>query len=125
VLRKEQGRRPVQVRLGPMPDMVAAERVAAEYGFFLRQPEAQPELGGAAPPGRTATVAAVVPKSPAAAAGLQVGDVLVEIGGKPAPSLEAATIALLGLPERAPLALVVRRDRERVSLVLQDPKTTP
>ena len=65
-------------------------------------------------------------RSAAAAAGLKVGDELLEIGGKPAASLEAARDALLGLPDRgAPLALVVQRDRERVSLLLTDPKATP
>ena len=50
VLRRSEGRRPISVRLGAMPDNVVAERVAAEYGFFVRDPEAQPELGGARPP---------------------------------------------------------------------------
>ena len=50
VLRREEGRRPVQVKVGAMPDAVAAERVAAEYGFLVRDPEGQPELGGARPP---------------------------------------------------------------------------
>src|SRR5881397_3966499 len=35
VLRHDQGRRPVEVRIGPMPEAVAADRVAAEYGFLL------------------------------------------------------------------------------------------
>ena len=42
-----------------------------------------------------------------------------------ATSLQAAWDALLGLPERAPLALVVQRDQERVSLLLADPKIRP
>ena len=48
VLRPEEGRRPVQVKVGAMPEAMAADRVAAEYGFLVRDPEGQPELGGAA-----------------------------------------------------------------------------
>jgi serine protease Do len=121
VLRREQGRRPVQIRIGAMPDPVAAERVAAEYGFLLREPEGQPELGGARPVSAATTVVGVLPKSRAEAAGMQVGDVLVEIDGKPVGSLDAAREALLGLREPKPLSLVVRRDRERLPLRLETP----
>ena len=38
VLRTE-GRRPLAVRLVTMPRPVAGERVAAEFGFLLREPE--------------------------------------------------------------------------------------
>src|SRR5262249_29924884 len=69
VLRREEGRRPVSVRVGLMPDPVVAERVAAEYGFFVRDSEAQPELGGAKPPAGPPSVSGVLPKSRADAAG--------------------------------------------------------
>ncbi len=117
VLRREQGRRSVQVRIGPMPEAVAAERVAAEYGFLLREPEAQPELGGARP-AAVLTVAVVVPRSRAETAGLLVGDVLVEVNGRPATTLEAVREALLAVRENGPLPLVVRRGGDRVSLLL-------
>jgi len=115
VLRREQGRRPVQVRLGPMPEAVVAERVAAEYGFLLREREAQPEPGGARPP---AVVVVVVPRSRAETAGLLVGDVLVEVNGRPASTIEAVREALLAVREDGPLALVVRRGSDRVALLL-------
>jgi serine protease Do len=118
VLRREQGRRPVRIQIGAMPDPVAAERVAAEYGFLLREPEGQPELKAVS---TATTVVGVLPKSRAEAAGMQVGDIVVEIDGKPVPTLDAAREALLGLGERRPLSLVVRRDRERLSLLLQTP----
>jgi serine protease Do len=122
VLRRDQGRRPVQVRIGQMPEPVAAERVAADYGFLLRDSELQPEVGGAKPAPGPALVGAVVPKSRAESAGLQVGDVVVEINGKPVESLESAREALLGIGRPGPLMLVVRRDRARVSLVVRDPQ---
>jgi serine protease Do len=122
VLRRNQGRRPVEVRIGSMPDAVAADRVAAEYGFLLREPEALPEPAGVQPPSGPPTVAVVLPSGRAESAGLQVGDVLLEVGGKPVGSLMAVREVLLGLSERGPLSLVVRRDQQRLSFQLQDPQ---
>jgi serine protease Do len=118
VLRREEGRRPVQVKIGAMPDAVAAERVAAEYGFLVRDPEAQPELGGARPPA-VPSVAAVLPRSRAERAGLQVGDVLTEVNGRPVVTLDAVREALLAAGPDGPLPLIVRRDRERVTVTLE------
>jgi serine protease Do len=120
VLTVDKGRRPVEVRIAPMPDAVVAERVASQYGFLLREPDGgQPELGGAKPPAGPATVAVVLPKSRAEGAGLRVGDVLVEIDGKAVATIDAVRDALAGIPsDLAPLSLVVSRDHSRVSLVL-------
>ena len=117
VLRREEGRRPVQVKVGPMPDTVAADRVAAEFGFLIRDPEGQPELGGARPPA-VPSVAAVLPRSRAERAGLQVGDVLSEVNGRPVVTLEAVREALLTAGPEGPLSLVVRRDQERIQVTL-------
>jgi membrane-associated protease RseP (regulator of RpoE activity) len=122
VFRREQGRRPVDVRIGAMPETVAADRISAEYGFLLREPEAPPEARSALPATGVPTVAVVLPRGRADEAGLQVGDVLVEIEGKPVESVEAVRQALLGLSERSPLSLVVRRDRARLSFLLRDPQ---
>ena len=118
VLRREEGRRPVQVQVGAMPDTVAAERVAAEYGFLVRDPEAQGELGGARPPA-VPSVAAVLPRSRAERAGLQVGDVLTEVNGRPVVTLDAVREALLAAGHEGPLPLVVRRGQERVIVTLE------
>src|SRR5262245_5341076 len=121
VFRRDQGRRPIEVRIGSMPDSVAADRVAAEYGFLLRDPEALPEPAGARVSGPP-TVAVVFPSGRAESAGLQVGDVLVEVGGKPVESVTAVREVLLGLTERGALPLVVKRDQQRLSVVLKDPQ---
>jgi S1-C subfamily serine protease len=118
VLRREEGRRPMQIQIGAMPDAVAAERVAAEYGFLVRDPDAQPELGGARPPA-VPSVAAVLPRSRAERAGLQVGDVLTEVNGRPVVTLEAVREALLAAGPDGPLPLVVRRGQERVVVTLE------
>src|SRR5438067_10145220 len=52
VLRAE-GRRPVRVRLASMPRAMVGERVAAELGFIMREPDA-----GGEPPSPRAVVAA-------------------------------------------------------------------
>jgi len=122
VLRRDQGRRPIEVRIGSMPDSVAADRVAAEYGFLLRDPEALPDPAATPAPSGPPTVAVVFPTGRAESAGLQVGDVLVEIGGKQVESLTAVRDVLLGLTERGPLPLVVKRDQQRLSFVLKDPQ---
>ena len=118
VLRREEGRRPVQVKVGAMPDAVAAERVAAEYGFLVRDPEGQPELGGARP-SAVPSVAAVLPRSRAERAGLQVGDVLTEVNGWPVLTLDAVREALLAAGADGPLPLVIRRDQERILVTLE------
>jgi regulator of sigma E protease len=92
--------------------------VAAEYGFFVRDPEPQPELGGARPPGIAPSVAGVVPRSRADTAGLQVGDVVVEVNGQAVGTVAALRDALAGVSPEGPLSLVIRRDRERVSVSL-------
>jgi serine protease Do len=122
VLRRDQGRQPIEVRVGSMPESVAADRVAAEYGFLLRDPEALPDPSAVQLPFGPPTVAVVFPSGRAESAGLQVGDVLVEVGGKPVASLTAVREVLLGLTERGSLPLVVKRDQQRLSFVLQDPQ---
>jgi S1-C subfamily serine protease len=123
VLRRDQGRRlPLEVRIGSMPESVAADRVAAEYGFLLRDPEALPEPPGAQALAGPPTVAVVFPSGRAESAGLQVGDVVVEIGGKQVESLTAVREVLLGLSERGPLPLVVKRNQQQLSFVLTDPQ---
>ncbi len=117
VLRTEEGRRPVLVKVGAMPAAMAADRVAAEYGFFVRDPEAQPELGGARP-SAVPSVAAVLPRSRAERAGMQVGDVLTEVNGRPVVTLDAVREALLAAGPDGPLPLIFRRDQEQIAVTL-------
>ncbi|HET7874839.1 MAG TPA: PDZ domain-containing protein [Methylomirabilota bacterium] len=121
VLRRDEGRRRVTVRIGPMPDLVAAERIAAEFGFLIRDAEGRPDIP-AGPPDGPAAVAAVVPRSRAEAAGLKPGDLLVEVNGRPAPTLAAVREAMLTVSLEGALALVVRRGQDRLSLLLESPK---
>ena len=121
VLRRDAGRRGVTVRVGRMPDTVAADRIAVEFGFLARDPEAQGEGAVARLAEGPPIVGAVVARSSAEAAGLQVGDVLLEVNGRPVLSLAAAREALLAASLERPLPLVVRRDLARVPLLLKTP----
>ena len=64
-------------------------------------------------------MAAVLPRSPAERAGLQVGDVLTEVAGRPVVSLDAVREALLAAGAEGPLPLILRRDQERIAVTLE------
>jgi S1-C subfamily serine protease len=120
VLRRD-GRRQVEVRLAAMPRDVVADRVAAEFGFTLRDGSVLGEpAAGAAAPG-TPAVAVVLRGGPADKAGLEAGDVLLEVGERAVVSREAAREALADAPLDRPLRLTIRRGEQRLSLTLPPP----
>jgi S1-C subfamily serine protease len=110
---REEGRRRLDVRLGVMPRPVVGERIGAEFGFVVREPEA----AGAAPP----TISAVIRRSPAERAGLAVGDVIVEVNDRPTLTREAMREALADASLEAPLRLSVRRGGSRLPVTLKAP----
>jgi len=114
VLRRD-GRRAVPVRLVSMPRDVAGDRVAALFGFFLREP---PATEGAVTAG-TPVVAAVERRSVAERGGLRADDVVLQVNDRPVLSREATREALADATPERPLRLVVRRDAERVTLTLE------
>jgi serine protease Do len=121
VLRADEGRRPITLKVGAMPLPVMAERVAAEFGFSLRsvsqgQEEASGSLSGGPP-----TVGFVLRGSRAERSGLQAGDVILEVNGHRMLSSQAVNQALVGVSLDQPLRLVVRRGSERLSLIVQSP----
>jgi serine protease Do len=115
VVLREGRRRELRVRVGEMPADAVAERVAAEFGFLVRDASAD-ETPGAGP--RPAVVAAVLERSAAARGGLEVGDRLLAINGAPAASVEAVRRELQSAALRDPLRLRVERRGEPLSLVL-------
>jgi len=120
VLRRE-GRRSVDVRLAEMPRDVTGDRVAAEFGFVLRDVERQGDLAGARPPTSAPAVAAVLRGGPAERGGLVVGDVLLQVGEQAVLTRDSARDALAGAAIERPLRLVVRRGEERLTLTLPAP----
>ena len=112
VLRTE-GRRRLDIRLAAMPRAVVGERIGLEFGFVVR--DAEP--GASIPP----TVSLVVSKSSADRGGLEVGDVIVQINELTVVTREALREALADTGLEAPLRLTVRRNADRLSLVLKAP----
>ena len=119
VLRAE-GRRALKVRLTSMPAAVAGERVAAEFGFSLREPRQDAEAGRPrlALAVTLPTVGVVARGSAAERAGLEVGDVIVAIGERPVATGDAARETLAEREPDRPLPLTIRRGDRRLSLTL-------
>lgn len=119
ILRKD-GRKALPVRLMAMPRPVAGERIAAEFGFVLR--EADGPTGQAAPPPPAAPAVTFIARGSAAEkAGLEVGDVIVRVNDLAVATRDAAREALGDLGLERPLKLTVRRAGEPVSLTLPVP----
>jgi serine protease Do len=112
VLRTE-GRRRLDVRLAVMPRSVVGERIGAEFGFVVRDPE----------PGTSSalTVSVVVPKSAAAQGGLEVGDVILQVNELAVVTRDALREGLADAGLEAPLRLTVRRGDRRLPLILKAP----
>ena len=118
VLRTE-GRRALKVRLTTMPPTIAGERVAAEFGFSFQEPVAAGEA--ARPPSMVATVGIVARGSAAEKAGLEVGDVILQVGDRPVASRDAAREAIAERGVERPLNLILRRGERHVSLTVPTP----
>jgi S1-C subfamily serine protease len=114
VLRPE-GRRALGVRLIPMPRPIAGERVAAEFGFILRDPDPA-EVGGRRPGASAPTVTLVTRGSAAEKAGLETGDVILQINDTAVVSRDAAREALADVATEQPFKLTVRRGERHLAL---------
>jgi S1-C subfamily serine protease len=112
VLRAE-GRRRLDVRLAAMPRPVVGERIGAEFGFVVRDPE---PAGSALP-----TIAVVIRRSPAERAGLEVNDVILEVNDHPVLTRDAMREALADASLEAPLRLTIRRGGSRLSVTVRAP----
>lgn len=122
VLRPGMGRRHVPVRLAPMPAELAGERVAAEFGFLLREVSGESAGRSPEPVERLPEVGQVLPGSRAERGGLRAGDVLLRINDEPLLSFRDAALALARAPLDQPLRLMVRRDdNDDLALTLPRP----
>ena len=113
VLRRA-GRKALPVRLVDMPRPMVGEQIAARFGFDLRESERTPAPSAPA-------VTFIVKGSPAERAGLEVGDVLLQIGDQAVVTREAARVALSDVTIERPLRLTVQRGGEHVELTLAAP----
>jgi serine protease Do len=111
------GRRALPVRLVSMPRPVAGERIAGEFGFLLREADATAERPASSPP----VVGVVVRGGAAARAGLEVGDVLLQVNERAVLTRDGAREALSDVGTDQPLRLTVRRGDSHVGLTLAAP----
>ena len=125
VLRPGEGRRTMTVRLALMPPEMVGERVAAEFGFFVRENSVEQVVGNSfGPADSVAVVGEVLPGSHAERGGLRTGDVLREINGERLQSFRHATQALARARLDQLLRLVVARGgTDRLSIALEPPPT--
>lgn len=112
VLRTD-GRRRLEVRLAAMPRPVLGERISAEFGFLVREPE---PAGSAAP-----TISGVIRRSAAERAGLEVSDVILEVNDQAVETREALREAMADASLEGPLRLTIRRGGSRLSVTLRAP----
>jgi serine protease Do len=112
VLRAE-GRRRVDVRLAAMPRAVLGERIAAEFGFLVREPE---PAGGRAP-----VISVVIRRSAADRAELKAGDVILQVNDQTVETRDALRDVLADASLESPLRLTIRREASRLSVVLRLP----
>jgi serine protease Do len=115
VVLRDGRRRELRVRVGQMPPDAVADRVAAEFGFLVRDAA---EDGGTASRPRVPVVAAVLERSAAERGGLKVGDRILAVDGVDVGSLEGFRGRLQDVSLQNPLRLAVQRNGEPMALAL-------
>jgi hypothetical protein len=111
---------PVRNLMKDLPERLAAPRVARhrvlEPGGLWGLRVADPD-GGVDSPG--VSVAAVLPESPAAAAGLKPGDVLTTLDGRWTANVGDTYSAAAHVPPGEPVLVVVLRDGKELTLTVR------
>jgi len=114
------------VRLVSMPRPVAGERIAAEFGFLLREADGARETGIRLQSSTAAPFVTVVLRGSAAQkAGLEVGDVILQINEQPVVTRDAVQETLSDVPLDRTLRLTVLREGRHVGLSLAGPEERP
>ena len=121
VVLRERDRRAIRVRVGRMPAGVVADRVAFEFGFYVR--DVTEERPAGAPEPRAPVVAGVAERSSAAQGGLRAGDRILAVNDVEVETVEGFRRRVQELYLRDTVRL--RVDREGESLVLTLPPAQP
>jgi serine protease Do len=117
VVLREKDRQEVRVRVGRMPAEAVADRVASEFGFYVRDVGEERTAGVAE--SRTPVVVGVAERTSAAEAGLRAGDRILAVNAVEVDTLDAFRRQLQEVYLRD--AVRLRVDREGESLVLTLP----
>jgi serine protease Do len=108
VVLRSRSRLPLRVRTGVMPERVAHGLAGEHYGFIVRTPDAPTT------PGReTLRVVSVERGSVAEAAGVQPGDIIREMNGRPVLTLQEYAEVLTRRGPDQPLRLLIERQEKR------------
>ena len=116
VVLREGSRQSIRIRVGPMPADVVADRVALEFGFYVRD-VTDDRIGVQTEP-KPPIVAGVGERTSAAQGGLRVGDRILSVNGVEVATLDAFRARLQEIYLRDPLKLRVDREGEPVILTL-------
>lgn len=119
VVLRERDRQEVRVRVGRMPAEAVADRVAFEFGFFVRDATEATDV----PEARVPVVAGVAERSSAAQGGLRAGDRILTVNDAAVQTLEEFRARVQELYLRDTVRLRVEREGE--SLVLTLPPAQP
>jgi serine protease Do len=130
------GRTAVPVTVGPMPEEAAAQLAGEAFGLLVRDLGADRRPGlddrfsrGSRPapeePREGLQVILVDDPSPASRAGLRVGDLLLEIGGRAVRTLADYRRAVGEAPPDRSLAVLVQRGEQRLAFSLAPPPAAP
>lgn len=115
VVLRDRRRQEIRLQVGRMPPDAVAERLAIEFGFFVREaPEARP----GEPSPRVPVVAGVAEGSAAARGGLLAGDRILRVNDLDVASLEGFRRGVQDLLLRDPIRIRIERQGEGLNLVL-------
>src|SRR4029434_7194450 len=103
----------------------AGERVAAEFGFLLRDAEGAADTGIRLPSATPPSVTVVVRGSSAQQGGLEGRGVILQITEQPVVTRDAVREAMSDIPLDRALRLTVGRDGRHLPLTLPAPQGAP
>ncbi|HEY7141511.1 MAG TPA: PDZ domain-containing protein [Methylomirabilota bacterium] len=118
VVLRESERQEVRVRVGRMPADVVADRVAFEFGFYVRDAAEDRPAASAGPEPRAPVVAGVAERSSAAQGGLRAGDRILAVNGVEVDTIEGFRARVQEIYLHDSVRLRVDREGERLALTL-------
>ena len=111
VVLREQTRKELRVRVGRMPPEAVADRVAFEFGFFVRE-VTEERAAASGPESKAPIVAGVAERSSAAQAGLRSGDRILAVNDVEIETVEAFRRRAQDILLRDVMRLRVEREGE-------------
>ncbi len=119
---RDASRLTIPVTIGPMPTEARAQLAAERFGFLVREADGRDRVREAALPEGKVFVAVVDPDSPAAHAGLQPLDGILQANNLPIQSLEDFERAASGSSRSIALRVARRGVQEPIALAVELPQ---